>query len=299
MKGIITNIQRFSLTDGDGIRSTVFFKGCNLSCTWCHNPETIKRNPELMFYETKCISCGKCFETCPKGAHKLVDGKHIIDRKLCVNCGKCASVCYAEALVMCGKEMTVSEVLAEVIQDKAYYDTSCGGVTLSGGEILCQKDFAIALSEELKKEGIHVAIETNLCFSFDYAKELLEKVDFVMCDLKIWDDELHTKYAGAGNSHIIENIKKLDKAGTPFIVRTPLIPGATDDEKNIENIANFIKTLKNLKRYEILNYNPLGEGKYKALDACNDFESARPFGKEKLDKISALLDKIGLDYKII
>ena len=115
MKGIITNIQRFSLTDGDGIRSTVFFKGCNLSCTWCHNPETIKRNPELMFYETKCISCGKCFETCPKGAHKLVDGKHIIDRKLCVNCGKCASVCYAEALVMCGKEMTAP--LPKTLQD--------------------------------------------------------------------------------------------------------------------------------------------------------------------------------------
>ncbi len=299
MKGTISNIQRFSLTDGEGIRSTVFFKGCNLSCTWCHNPETIKRTPELMFYESKCIGCGKCFEVCPEDAHKIISEKHIIDRTKCVNCGKCAGLCYAEALVICGKEMSIEEVLKEVIQDKAYYNSSNGGVTLSGGEVLCQKDFAIKLTDACHREDISVAVETNLCFSFEYAKDLLEKVDFVMCDLKIWNKEKHEEYTGAENPKIIENIKKLDELNIPFTVRTPLIPGATDDCENIKAIAYFLKELKNLKRYEILNYNPLGEGKYKALDMKNDFESARPFGKERLDEIKTVLDETGINYKIV
>ncbi len=299
MKGIITNIQRFSLTDGDGIRTTVFFKGCNLACTWCHNPETLQRETELMFYENKCIGCGKCFEICPNGAHKVSDGKHYIDRSLCVSCGKCAEVCYAEALVMCGKTMTVEDVMAEVRQDKAYYETSGGGLTLSGGEVLCQRDFAKALADAAHAEGIRVAIETNLCFSFDYAKELLEKTDLIMCDLKIFDSEKHAEYTGAPNDKILENIKQLDSLNIPFIVRTPLIPGATDDEENLKNIASYIRDLKNLVRYEILNYNPLGEGKYKALNAENAFETARPFGAERLEEIDALMQEIGISYKII
>lgn len=299
MQGIITNIQRFSLTDGDGIRTTVFFKGCNMHCTWCHNPETINNHSELMFYETKCIGCGKCFEACPTGAQQIKDGKHIIDRDKCVNCGKCASVCYAEALVMCGKKMSVEDVMYQVRQDKAYYDSSKGGVTLSGGEVLCQKEFAIALTEACHKENIKVAVETNLCFSYDYAKELLSKVDLIMCDLKIFDEEEHKKHTGVSNVNIIENIKLIDSLGIPVIVRTPLIPGATDSAENIKSIANYIKGMKNLFRYEILNFNPLGEGKYKALDAENKFESARPFGEDKLAVIREILENIGISYKIV
>lgn len=299
MQGIITNIQRFSLTDGDGIRTTVFFKGCNMHCTWCHNPETINNHSELMFYETKCIGCGKCFEVCPSGAQQIVDGKRIIDRNKCVNCGKCASVCYAEALVMCGEKMSVEDVMYQVRQDKAYYDSSNGGVTLSGGEVLCQKDFASELTNACHKEGIKVAVETNLCFAFDYAKELLSKVDLIMCDLKIFDDEEHKKYTGVSNKNIIDNIIKLDELNIPVVVRTPLIPGATDSAENIKSIANYIKGMKNLYRYEILNFNPLGEGKYKALNAENQFESARPFGEDNLSEIRDILEKIGIAHKII
>ena len=299
MQGIITNIQRFSLTDGDGIRTTVFFKGCNMHCTWCHNPETINNHSELMFYETKCIGCGKCFEVCPSGAQQIVDGKRIIDRNKCVNCGKCASVCYAEALVMCGEKMSVEDVMYQVRQDKAYYDSSNGGVTLSGGEVLCQKDFASELTNACHKEGIKVAVETNLCFAFDYAKELLSKVDLIMCDLKIFDDEEHKKYTGVSNKNIIDNIIKLDELNIPVVVRTPLIPGATDSAENIKSIANYIKGMKNLYRYEILNFNPLGEGKYKALNAENQFESAKPFGEDNLSEIRDILEKIGIAHKII
>lgn len=299
MKTLITDIQRFSLSDGDGIRTTVFFKGCNMNCTWCHNPETIKTERELMFYETKCIGCGKCFAACPTGAQQVKDGKHIIDRAKCINCGKCADVCYAEALVMCGKEMSVEDVMFQVRQDKAYYDSSNGGVTISGGEVVCQKEFASELADACHKEGIKVAVETNLCYALDFAKDLLEKMDLIMCDVKIFDDESHKTYTGVSNKLILENVLKLDELNIPVIVRTPLIPGATDSTENIENIANYIKGMKNLFRYEILNFNPLGEGKYKALDAENEFESARPFNEENLERIREILNKTGISYKII
>lgn len=299
MKGLISNIQRFSLTDGDGIRTTVFFKGCNMKCGWCHNPETLSGAPELMFYESKCIGCGKCFAACPEGAHSVVDGKHIIDREKCTACGKCAAVCYAEALVMCGKEMTVDEVLREVRQDKAYYDSSKGGVTLSGGEVLCQRDFAMALADACHAEGISVALETNLCFAFDYIKPLAEKADLIMCDLKLMDEAAHKANTGVSNVNILKNIKLLDTLGIPMIVRTPLIPGVTDGEGNLGRIAAFLGDMKNLVRYEVLNFNPLGEGKYKSLDTHNPYEAARPLGEARLMEIRALLDGAKVSYKIV
>ena len=299
MKGLISNIQRFSLTDGDGIRTTVFFKGCNMKCNWCHNPETLSGAPELMFYTGKCIGCGKCFAACPEGAHSVVDGKHVIDRERCTACGKCAAVCYAEALVMCGKEMSVDEVMREVRQDKAYYDSSKGGVTLSGGEVLCQRDFAMALADACHAEDIRVALETNLCFAFDHLKPLAEKADLIMCDLKLMDEAAHKANTGVSNKNIMQNIKLLDSLGIPMIVRTPLVPGVTDGEENLISIAKYIGDMKNLVRYEVLNFNPLGEGKYKSLDADNRYEKVRPHGEAKLSEIRALLGGTGIPYKIV
>lgn len=297
--GTVSNIQRFSLNDGDGIRTTVFLKGCNMKCEWCHNPETLSKNTELMFYEAKCIGCGKCFEACPNKAHKAENGKHIIDRTLCTNCGKCAEICYAQALVMCGKEMTVSDVMKEVRQDKEYYKNSGGGVTISGGEVLCQKDFAKEICIACHDEGIKVAVETNLSFPFDYAKELLLHTDLIMCDIKIFDDNSHTKHTGVSNKLLLENIKKLDSLNIPVIVRTPLIPGVTDSEENISAIAAYIKGMKNLRRYEILNFNPLGEGKYKSMGKENKFEKCRPFKADDLTYIEKILSQAGIPFKIV
>lgn len=299
MKTYITDIQRFSLRDGDGIRTSVFFKGCNMSCPWCHNPETLKNNPELIFYNTKCIGCGKCFEACPAAAHKNIDGNHVIDRDLCTNCGKCTDICYAEALKMCGKEMTVEEIMSQIRQDIPYYKNSGGGVTLSGGEVLCNKEFAMALAKACRKENINVAIESNISFPWEYAKELFDVCDLIMCDIKIFDDEKHKAMTGVSNKNVLENIKRLDELGKPIIVRTPLIPGATDDMENLCAIAYYIKDMKNLARYEILNFNPLGEGKYKGLDKENRYIDARPEKNDRLEAIKMTLSDIGVNIKII
>ena len=296
--GLITDIQRFSLNDGPGIRTTVFLKGCNMRCEWCHNPETISHKKEIMFYENKCIGCGRCLEVCPSGVHIAKDGKHIIDREKCTLCGKCVSECYAEALVFSAKEMTSDQVVAEVLQDKVYYDESKGGVTLSGGEVTCQKDFALEIVEKCKAKGIKTAIETNLLIPFEQIKEILSAVDLVMLDVKIFDNESHKKHTGVSNAQVLENLKKLDGLGVPFIVRTPLIPGISDSEENLSAIAGFIAGFKNLSHYELLNFNPLGASKYKSLSSENKFEDARPFEKSKLEAVAERLSEFGIKVKV-
>ena len=292
--GKITDIQRFSLNDGPGIRTTVFFKGCNIACKWCHNPETINSRNQIMFYEEQCIGCGRCFSVCPHSVHRIEDGKHVVDFEKCMACGKCIEVCYAEALRFPGREVDVEYVKREILQDKPYYDLSGGGVTLSGGEVFCQKAFADAIVDICKDEGISVAVETNLHHNFEFIEPILKKVDLVMCDLKVWDEDTHRRFTGASNQIVKENIERLDKIGVPMIVRTPLIPGATDDNNNLLEIAEFLSNLKNVQYYELLNFNPLGGSKYKALHQEYDYAGAKPFSQERLDEIKELLK----DYKV-
>lgn len=296
MKNLITDIQRFSLNDGPGIRTTVFFKGCNMHCTWCHNPETLSLSPDLMFYESKCIGCGKCFQNCPNGAHKLEDGKHIIDREKCTRCGKCAQSCYAEALTMSGHEMTVEEIMAQVRQDKAYYASSGGGVTLSGGEVLCHVEFATELARACRKEGISVAIETNLSFPLDHIRPLLSEVDLIMADCKLFHEEQHKKYTGISNKQVIENIRAI--RDVPMIIRTPLIPGVTATDENLRAIAAFLSGKENLLYYQLLNFNPLGGTKYQSLNVQNTFASAKPYTPEQMEGFGRMLADIAISVKV-
>ncbi len=296
--GLITDIQRFSLNDGPGIRTTVFFKGCNMRCSWCHNPETISHQKEIMLYDSKCIGCGRCFEVCPQSLHKVIDGRHTIDREKCVKCGKCVELCYADALVFSAEEKCSDEVMAEILQDKVYYDESDGGVTLSGGEVTCNKDFALEIIQKCKQNGIKTAIETNLLLPFDQISDLLSSVDLIMFDIKIFDDALHKKHTGVSNRQILENAKKLDDLGIPFIVRTPLIPTVNDGEDNLSAIAEFISPLKNLKYYELLNFNPLGASKYRSLCRENVFADTKPLEKNKPDAMAASLARFGIKVKV-
>ncbi len=227
-QALIADIQRSSIHDGPGLRTTVFFKGCPLSCAWCHNPECISFNKETLFYPEKCIGCNKCDEGCFSGAK-----------------------------VICGKEMTTKELMNEILLDKPYYKNE-GGVTFSGGEPLCHKDFLIEMIKECKKHNINTAIESSLIY-FD--EELFKNIDYIMVDLKLFDDELHKKYTGVSNKTILENFKKLDSLNKPYIVRTPLIKNVTD----IDDIKAFVGTLKNVSKHETLKYHPLGIEKARAL----------------------------------
>ncbi len=230
VKGVVTDIQRASFHDGDGIRTTVFLKGCPLKCAWCHNPECIAFEPEVMVYPEKCIGCGKCD-----------DG------------------CYAGARVLCGKEMTAEAVLDEILSDLPYYADG-GGVTISGGEPLAQKTFTKSLIALCKEKKINCAIETSLIY---YDEEAFQSLDLIMSDLKIWDDGLHKAYTGVSNEVIKENFIKLNALGIPIIARTPVIP---EIEQGIDKISAFLLSLENVVKYELLPYHPLGIAKQKALN---------------------------------
>ncbi len=228
-KGLIADIQRASFHDGAGIRTTVFFKGCPLNCAWCHNPECISFEKQILTYREKCIGCGKCD-----------DG------------------CFAGAKVVCGREYSPKELLSEILEDVPYYGTD-GGVTFSGGEPMAQKAFLSEIVDLCKDNRINCAVETSLLY-FD--AEVLGKLDFVMADLKIWDSGIHKAYTGADNEIIKTNFKKLNELNIPIVARTPLIPGV---KQEIDKISAFLKKLENVVQYEILPYHPLGLEKAEAL----------------------------------
>jgi pyruvate formate lyase activating enzyme len=229
INGIITDIQRASVHDGPGYRTTVFLKGCPLRCAWCHNPETINPKPETLLYPEKCIGCNMC----DKG-------------------------CFSGARVVCGREVSPEQLFDELVSDIPYYKNG-GGVTFSGGEPLMQKEFLKEMIRLCKSKNINVAVETSLMI-FD--KDILSSVDLIIADLKIWDNALHKKYTGVDNLQIIENFRRADSLGVRMIARTPIIP---EIEQDIDKISEFLHSLKNLVRYELLPYHPLGLPKYEAL----------------------------------
>lgn len=299
MKGIITDIQRFSLNDGPGIRTTVFFKGCNMACLWCHNPETISSKSEIIYYSNNCINCFKCLELCPTRALKQIENKLIFVRERCNNCGECAKICFPGALVLPGKEMELGEVMDEVMQDTLYYQNSGGGITLSGGEVFLQPEFAYRILEKCKENNIHTAIETNLYAPWEKISKLLEVTDLVMFDIKMINSKEHEKWTGADNERILENIKLLSAANISMIARTPVIPGVNDTPERIGQIAAFISELKgNLLYYELLNFNPLGEFKYKGLDRKNNFAEERPLSEKKIGELADTAGRYGVSVKI-
>ena len=293
MYGMITDIQRFSLNDGPGIRTTVFLKGCNLHCAWCHNPETIRMTNELMVYPANCIGCGHCVPVCPSGARSIAAGVLQFDRSRCTACGACAAVCFPGALKMAGRSVSVEEVMGEILQDHANYADSGGGVTLSGGELFCQAEFADALIDACRKEKIPVAVETNLNWQFESVRPILEKLDLIMFDVKIFDYVEHKRWTGVENAEQLDNARRLDTLNRPLIARTPLSPGATDSAENIRAIAGFLRNFRNLRCYELLNFNPLGESKYRALEEKNPFVSARPLKPEALTRLREAAESVG------
>jgi pyruvate formate lyase activating enzyme len=264
LKGLIFDIQRFSVHDGPGIRTTVFLKGCTLRCFWCQNPEGLRLRPEVMFYPERCIGCGNCL-SCPREAHRFNGGRHIYLRERCIGCGECVENCYSGALKISGRWMSVEEVMKEIMRDRVFYEVSGGGVTLSGGDPLMQSDFSLALLRRCKEAGLHTAIETAANCRWEEMQRLLPFIDLVIMDIKHMDPEAHRRFTGVSNRLILSNARRLAETRKPMIIRVPVIPGVNDTAEQIRAIAEFVRPFKNLRLLELLPFHRLGEGKYRAL----------------------------------
>lgn len=265
LRGCIFDIQRFSIHDGPGIRTSVFLKGCPLNCRWCHNPEGISGDPALSFLPAKCIGCGYCFRVCPAGAHRMEDGRHALDRERCRTCGACTVECYAGALELIGRDVTVGEALAEVLRDRAFYDTSGGGLTLSGGEPTLQIDFAAALLAAAREERLHTCVETCGHATWQRLERLLPLVDLFLYDFKETDPARHAEFTGVGNALVLENLRALCRRGAKVLLRCPIVPGCNDREEHFQGIAALARELPQLEGVELMPYHRLGLSKLDRL----------------------------------
>jgi pyruvate formate lyase activating enzyme len=271
INGSILNIQRLSTEDGPGIRTTVFFKGCPLRCAWCHNPESLSGRLQTQWFSVRCIGCQTCVKTCPNGCLTMTEAGLLIDRERCQACGKCAAACPSGALEALGRTVTVEELLAELLKDRAYYEKSGGGVTLSGGEPTFQPGFSEALLRGLKEQGISTALDTCGLCSRHVLEQLLPYTDLVLYDLKLYDPALHRQFTGQANRQILENLAFIHdyQRAHPFAlwIRTPLIPGATTSEENLSAIGGYLagRLDGSLQRWELCAFNNLCRDQYKRL----------------------------------
>lgn len=263
--GLVFDIDHFAVHDGNGIRTTVFLKGCPMHCVWCHSPESQSNETEILFIRSKCTSCGACVTACKNGAQRIThDGNHIYDRKMCISCGACVKACPNEALVFCGRIISSEEVIAEAVQDEVFYRNSGGGVTLTGGEVLYQPDFAQEIIMGLKQLDIHTIVETSGMGNWKYLEQMVPYTDQFYYDIKTIDPDKHVKFTGASNKSIIDNLQRLAQKTQNITIRVPLIPGYNDSCDDVCSIYNHILKL-NLRNIHLLPYNASAGAKYEWL----------------------------------
>jgi pyruvate formate lyase activating enzyme len=298
MKAVITNIQGYSIHDGPGIRTVVFLKGCPLRCRWCANPECISPEVQVGFISSLCTNCHKCFSVCPENALTDDGLSHRIDYSRCTGRGKCADVCDYGALVRYGTEMSALEVFEAVRRDKMFYDTSGGGVTVSGGEPLLQAHFVKALFELCKADGINTCIETCGCVPSQNLLDVLPLTDYLLFDLKHMDADIHSRYTGQPNNIILKNAALAAEKGADILFRIPLIPGVNDDEDNINATAGFILGLPGRHSVQLMPYHRLGDSKYKALNLLNTMSDKQIMTQEQINAVQQRFISRGVDCSV-
>lgn len=291
--GTTFNVQRFSTEDGPGIRTTVFFKGCPLRCVWCHNPEGLSPHPELVWYGMRCIGARDCLQACPLQVLELAPTGMRIDRSRCDACGACADACPAAALEVIGRTWTPEQLLNEVQKDVVFFETSGGGVTLSGGEPMLQGEFLTALAHLCQKADLHVALDTCGCVSWDRFKSVLPTIDLVLYDLKIMDAARHKAGTGADNRTILENARNVAALGLPMWIRTPIIPGYTASVENVSALGKFIaRELPTVERWDLLAYTNLGQPKYHRLDRPYALEGVRLQTRVEMEALHSVAEAL-------
>ena len=281
---VIFDIQRSSLNDGPGIRTTIFFKGCPLRCLWCHNPESISPEPELAYYADRCTSCGECVAVCLVSAHSIIEIKHVFDRKSCVQAFDCVQACAYDALKKTGYKMDVREIVSTVLKDKNYYDNSGGGVTLSGGESLFHFSFVFELVQELKKENIHVAIDTCGYVATEMYQKVMPYTDLFLYDIKGTLPLEHIKNTGKDNAIILQNLDYLYHSGAQIELRFPIISGLNDDKEHLKGLALLLNKYPRIKQYHIMPFHNTGIGKYSRNPLSTDKASATNVDIERWKK---------------
>ncbi len=299
--GLIFDIQKFSVHDGPGIRTLVFFKGCQLNCLWCSNPEGQKDYSQLMLFPEKCIGCFHCTEVCPTGATYLIDREIQFNRELCNNTGICTDSCPAEARKLVGKQISVNDLLQEIEKDSAFYRKSGGGITFGGGEPLLQSNFIKAVSIECQKQGFNIALETCGYAPWKNLKSVAPYMDLILFDLKHMDPKLHRKFCGYSNKLILENLKKLSQLKPKKLtIRIPIIPSFNDTEENIKQTADFVKSLNSsISHVETLAYHKYGVLKYQRLGMKYKIDETRVPTNEDMDRVKNIFEKYHIKVIIV
>lgn len=308
LTGKVYDIQGFSIQDGPGIRTTVFFKGCPLSCPWCHSPESQSFAPQLSWLAVRCLgidACGRCLPVCPRGALspgepvRRATGEEVrlvrIDRSSCDACGECTRACYPKALEICGTDYTLAELLARVLRDRPFYENSGGGVTVSGGEPLCQPEFVLRFLEKLKEAGIHTALDTTGHVPADVLERALAHTDLFLYDLKQMDAQIHRAATGVSNERILDNARLIAARGGKLQVRIPVIPDFNDSDAAIRAIGVFCLSLgAAVEMVQLLPYHNLGVVKYQRIENRGKVLEATPPSEARMRELLSLLEDLGL-----
>jgi pyruvate formate lyase activating enzyme len=290
------NLQRFSTEDGPGLRTTLFFKGCPLTCPWCHNPEGISPGPELLYKQVTCIGCGDCRKACSQDAIELDDQGVHVDLNLCDHCFACVEACPTNSLEAVGIDYELEELVQEVLKDRSFFETSGGGVTLSGGEPLMHLSFIGEFLRRCRQEKIHVALDTSGMTRREWFGPVLNWLGLVLFDVKLMDPEAHRKITGAPLELVLSNLERASKKGLPIWVRTPVIPGFTDSEDNLRNIARYLKReVPSLQRYDLLAFSNLCESKYRMMGKSFPLAGQPLLSKETMDRMAAVVRDEGIE----